>query len=129
MLDNYQFQQLTASGECFIHTHPHDALDNTSANELQNATRSRVLTGWDEEPSVTLTYADHFVEVTQSGTVYLPPATNGKEFHITLISTGCLVLIVPDGTDTILGTISATITTQWTSLHLKANETGNWYLA
>lgn len=123
-LDQYQLDQLTGATECHIHTHAREVLDNTSANELQSATRSRRIT----TPTALLTYVDHFVEVASSATITLPQAELGKEFHITLIAAGATLRVAPTAPNTIMGEPSMVVTEQWSSSHLKANETGNWYL-
>jgi hypothetical protein len=58
----------------------------------------------------------------------LPPATKGKEYHLTMTSSGTTMTVVPTSPDTVLGTDSIVVTEQWTSLHLKATSASNWIL-
>lgn len=123
MITEFERQQLTNQAECFIHTHPRVPLDQLSATQLQEATPSLTVADGD-----TLTAAQDFVSIDPAGgavTLYLPPAERSKEYHITMIGTGTLT-ITPDGTDTICGEVDAIMEIQWTSLHLKADNAGNW---
>ena len=125
MLDAYQLAQLTNQSECFIHTHPKVPLDQTSGLELQAAQPIEVVAGGD-----TLMAAQDIVSIDPAGgsvTLNLPPATRSKEYHITMVGDGLLTLN-PDGTDTICGETDAILTVKWTSLHLKANNNGNWIM-
>jgi hypothetical protein len=123
VLSDFERQQLTNQSECYIHTHPHQPLDQLSGYELQNAQPvESVATG------ITLTAAQDIVSIdpaSGSVTLDLPPADTSKEYHVTMIGTGTLT-ITPDGTDTICGEPDAIITEQWTSLHLKSDANGNW---
>lgn len=121
-LTPYQLAQLTNQAECYIHTHPRNALDQISASELEAATPVKPVTA----ATYTLTASDEQISVGQTCTVTLPPAQKSKEYHITLTANATLT-VVPDGADTIMGDTSLQCYAQWTSLHLKA-ATGNWIL-
>jgi hypothetical protein len=122
VLDQYQHQQLTGQAECYIHFHPRVPLDQTSAAELENATRVKAIT-----LPYTLTAADEQVSVSATGTLTLPPVARGKEYHVTLVTAGDTLTIVPTSPDTVMGDTSLIATVQWTSFHLKADST-NWFL-
>ncbi len=123
MLTEFEHQQLTNQVECYIHTHPRVPLDQSSAAELENATRVKAVTA----ATYTLTASDEQISIAQTCTVTLPPAARGKEYHVTLIVSGATLTIVPNGSDTVMGDTSLEATIQWTSLHLKADN-GNWIL-
>lgn len=123
MLTDYQQQQLTNQSECYIHTHPHRALDQTSGYELQSAQAVQAVTD-----GATLTAAQDVLTTSPSGgsyTIYLPPATNGKVYSVTQITTGTTVLTA-SGTDTITGSATYSLTSQWQSVTLKSNGNGLW---
>ena len=123
MLTEYERQQLTNQAECFIHYHPRAPLDQTSGIELQASQPAEEITD-----GSTLTIGQDVVSIDPAGgavSLILPPAVSSKEYHITMIGTGTLT-ITPDGTDTIVGEPDAVVTLQWTSLHLKADNNGNW---
>lgn len=121
----YQIAQLTNQAECYIHTHPREALDQISGIQLQEAQPDIVVTD-----GTTLTAANDFVSINPNNgrvTIYLPPATRSKEYHITMTGEGELV-IEPDGAETICGEDNVTLHIQWTSLHLKSDNNGNWLI-
>ena len=122
-LDAYQVSQLVNQSECYIHRHPREILDQTSAAQLEDATRVKVVT-----LPYQLTAADEQISVSETGTVTLAPAARGKEYHVTLTASGKTLTIVPTAPDTVLGTTDIVVTIQWTSLHLKADENNNWIL-
>lgn len=123
-LDTYQYHQLTGLTECYIHNHPRQVLDQVSASELEAAMPVKPVTA----ATYSLTAADEHISIAQNCTVTLPPAANGKEYRVTLIASGVTCTVVPSGSDTILGTTSAILNVQWTSLHFKADTAGNWVL-
>ena len=122
-LSDYQFSQLTSLTECFIHTHAREPLDQSSGYELQNAQPVEEVAD-----GSTLTAAQDFVTTSPSGgshTIYLPPATTGKMYVVTQITAGTTVLDA-DGTDTITGAGTYSLTAQWQSVTLKSNGSGIW---
>ena len=124
MLTDYQLQQLTNQSECYIHTHPKVPLDQSDVAALEAVTAIKITT-----LPYSLTFSDEHISVSATGTITLPPAVRGKEYHVTLTTAGQTITIVPTGSDTILGDTSLEITIQWTSLHLKADEAAtNWVL-
>lgn len=123
-LDTYQFQQLTGQAECYIHFHPRQALDQVSAAQLEDATRIKAVTA----ATYTVLASDEQLSFAQTCTITLPPAAKGKEYHITLTASGATLTINPTSPDTIMGDTSMLIEEQWTSLHLKADESSNWIL-
>lgn len=122
-LTDYQVQQLTNQSECYIHTHSRAVLDQTSGYELQNAQPVQaVLDG------ATLSMAQDVLTTSPSGgvyIVYLPPATTGKVYSVTQITTGTTVLTT-SGSDTITGGATYSLTSQWQSVTLKSNGSGLW---
>jgi len=105
----------------FEHEHPLKPLDLDDVHEQQFITQPVDVTG-----DYTLTELDVYVNVSDpNATIRLPAAGAGLEYHITKTVPGGAILLLPNGTDTILGKTGWTITQQWTSLHLKA-DTGNW---
>lgn len=122
-LTPYQAAQLTGLGECFIHFHPREPLDQLSQSQLEAATIPKAVTG-----DYSLTLSDEQILVSTTSTVTLPPATKGKEYHLTMTSSGTTMTVVPTSPDTVLGTDSIVVTEQWTSLHLKATSASNWIL-
>lgn len=123
MLTDFEVQQLTNQSECIIHTHPSVPLDQLSEGQRQEATPvTSVVDG------STLTKAQDVISVDPAGgsaSITLPPALRSKEYHVTMVGTGALT-VTPNGTDTILGEPDMIITEQWTSIHLKADNNGNW---
>jgi hypothetical protein len=122
-LTDYQLSQLTNQSECYIHTHPRAPFDDASFAELQSLMSVVIVNDGD-----TLTTEQSFVSIDPAGgavTLILPPAIKSKEYHITMIGTGSLT-ITPDGADTIVGEPDAILYMKWTSLHLKADNNGNW---
>jgi hypothetical protein len=124
MLTDFERQQLTNQSECYIHTHARSPLDQTSVSEIEAAAPVKPVT----TATYSLTAADEHISIAQTCTVTLPVAANGKEYRITLISTGDTLTIVPTGTDTVVGTTSVVVTVQWTSLHFKADTANNWVI-
>jgi hypothetical protein len=120
---DYERQQLTNQTECYIHTHPRVPLGQTSATELEAATPIKAVTA----ATYTLTAADEQISVGQTCTVTLPPTLKSKEYHVTLTANATLT-ILPTGADTVMGTTSLVATVQWTSLHFKSADNGNWIL-
>lgn len=120
---DFERQQLTNQAECYIHTHPRQQLDQTSATELEDSSRVKAIT-----LPYTLTAADEQISIAATGTLTLPPAARGKEYHVTLSAAGTTITVVPTGADTILGDTSMELTIQWTSVHLKADQGNNWVL-
>jgi hypothetical protein len=124
-LDNYQYQQLTAQGTCYLHMHPAPALDQSSLVTLERAAEPAVVS-----TSRALTMSDEVILSDPSGgtiTLTLPLSSNVgfKEYRISQVTTGTTV-IARTGTDTITGATSISITTRWDSRRLKATAAHGW---
>jgi hypothetical protein len=124
-VDEFQEAQLVGGAECFIHFHPREPLNREDLEALQASDLVQSVTG-----DATLDGRFDIIQVdtsTTSITVTLPPAANGKEFQIVKIAAANRVIIVPTGTDTLVGATQVNIYNQWTSLRFKA-VTGGYIL-
>ena len=117
MINPQQEQQLTSSGECYLHYHPDDRVPtHDTLNRLQNLAAPQSFSGTEK----TLTYSDDYIECHVTCTITLPRSRAGKEFEVTVMEDGITVSIVPTGTDTVQGTDLVYSSIQWTSLRFKS---------
>lgn len=124
-LNDFQFGQLTSQAECFIHTHPKRALNQTSIVELQRSAEPKTVS-----TAYALTYGDEVILSNPAGgsiTLSLPVSSTAgyKEYRIVQVSVGTTV-IARTSTDTIKGTTSVSLTSIWSRIHIKATNSYGW---
>jgi len=126
MIDPRQESELTSLGDCQLHWHSSDrARSHTDVLALQAATPFLTVTA-----NYTVTDAYDYVLVdTTSGnlTVTLPPAKGAREVEIAKKVAANTLVIIPSGSDTVVGDTSVVVTERWTSLRFKAY-VGGWAL-
>lgn len=116
MISNQQEEQLTGSGECFLHYHPDDRVPtHDTLNRLQNL--ASIVT---KSAAYTLTYNDDWVLVSATSTMTLPMPKGEKEFEIVCVGAATTVTIAAPTGSTINGASSVNFNTQWTGKRVKA---------
>jgi hypothetical protein len=113
-----------SGGDNPYHWHAHDRVVNhdtlTQLNQIANQ-RSITTSTYTVQPS------DDYLLVGTTSTITLPAAKNGQEYEIVKVFSGGYIIILPAGTDTVVGTTSVLVTVQWTALRFKA-VSGGWIL-
>ncbi len=114
-----QESQLVGQGVCFIHTHPKEPLELQDLFQLMKIAPQVEVVG-DESIALNNTYIA--VDTTLGGvTLTFPPTTDGREFHVTKMTDGGFIKIIPTLPDKILGSDTGLIVyNKYTSLHLKS---------
>ena len=122
----WQEQELTNGGDSRLH---YPLADRTPTHDtilgIQSSTNVQTKTG-----NYTPTEQDDILLVdttSASVTITLPTAKAGREYEIVKTVNANALTIVPTGSDTVVGTTSVIIYTQWTALRFKA-VTGGWVL-
>lgn len=125
MINTPQEASLLSGGDCFLHWHSQDrVMTHDSLTQLQQIASVLTATG-----DVTVNdqtdyiYADTTL---QNIIVALPLAKNGREVEIIKAASAFRVLIVPTGSDTVLGAEGAIIQSRFDALRLKAIQDIGW---
>ena len=112
-------RSLVSGGDCFSHWHSEDRRPTQSfLHGLQDIANQVPVSG-----PVTLKGSEDFVIVdTGAGnvTVTLPKAIRGIEIEVMKLRSANTIIVLPQGTDTILGMPGATITSGGASIRFKA---------
>lgn len=117
-LTSSELSQLTQGAECHIHTHPKEVLGFTERLELMQATPVLPVSG-DYSPT---NDTEILMVDTTSGDIRitLPVANKGREFQIVKIAGANSVIVIPSGSDTVVGSSTGVIFSGlYTSLHFK----------
>lgn len=126
MLTPQQEAALTGGGDCFTHWHSEDR--QATQELLQGLQGVAAQRSYDAD--TTLTGKEDFVLVDTSSanvTITLPWARNGLELELLKVSDSGTLIILPQGTNTIMGTTGATCTSGGSALRFKAFGT-DWRL-
>lgn len=116
---------LINGGDCPLHYHSIDRVVNhDTLNALESITNQRVITA----AFYTATEDDDIIICTNTCTVTLPIAKNGKRFTVIKTFAGSSVIINCAGADTINGAATDTIITQWDTRTLNALIIGGWII-
>lgn len=118
-LDDREETELTGGGDTQLHYHLADRVTNA---QLASALREVIVSS-----NYTLRKNDDIVKVTASCNITLPKMTAQREVQVIQYFSGGSVVVYPSGTDTIMGTTSLTMTTMYSSAHLKGLD-GDWVL-
>jgi len=114
-----QEAELTGGGDCFLH---HHSADQAPSQELLHGLQM-VASQKPISSDTTLVGTEDFVLVdttAQSLNITLPRAINGLEREIMKLVNPNTIVVLPQGTDTILGTSGVTISSGGASLRFKA---------
>lgn len=126
MIDARQAQELVGGGDSLLHYHLSDRIPtHATLHGLQEVAVVRSVSA-----NTTLTYEDDYVLVdTTAGSVAitLPASKAGKEFEIIKIAAANSVTVDGDGSETICGSTTMLLTTQWSAANMKA-VAGGWVL-
>ena len=117
---------LTSGGDCRSHWHSEDRVPTQNfLHGLQTVAARNSVTG-----SYAATGKEDFIIADTSAAdsfITLPKARNGLEVEVLKPSANFTVVILPQGSDTVLGTLGASFTSQNAALRFKAFGT-DWKL-
>ena len=108
-LNDFQYDQLTSGGDCFMHHHSEDRRPNHDTILLLQELESVIIKSAD----YTIRYEDDWVAVDTTCTITLPRPKGGKEWKVVCISSGITVTVAAPTNYTVNGASSITVTTQW----------------
>jgi len=115
-----QLAQLVGQGECFVHSHPKEALNFNDRLALMKAEPVSVIGG----AEYTLIARDELILAdTTAGSIKitLPPPANGREFQVVKLAAANMLTILPTAPSVVLGSpFGVRVYNQYTSLHFKA---------
>lgn len=117
-MDKTDETQLTGGGECYLHTHPKEPLDENSDLQLQSARRVLTVTS-----SLTLTKQHTIVLADTTGgtiTITFPAAAISKEYTIIKKVGANSLILNPTATEVLAGATSVTLTTAYDNKRYKA---------
>ncbi len=120
-----EYMSLTSGDDCPLHSHSFDrSVTHDSVLQYQDSEGSRVV-----YTSYSPLYADDylFVDTTAGAvTLSLPIARGGKTYTVVKLTGANNVVVLPNGTDTINGAASKSVTTAYTPLKIKAVKGLGW---
>ena len=116
---------LINGGDCPLHYHTIDrVVTHDTLNAIYAIATQHIIT----TATFTASGADDIIICPITCTITLPTAKNGKRYIIIKTFSGSSVIINSTGTDTINGSTSNTISTQWDTRTLLAIDTGGWII-
>ena len=110
--------------DCPLHYHSSDRIPN---HDTLNGLQAIAKQVYPTNSTYIVTEEDDYILCNGICTVTLPPAKNGNEIEVVKLFNGNYIIILPTGTDTLLGDTSVIVYEQWTALRFKAIA-GGWIL-